>query len=234
LVILLLGPPGCGKGTQSRFISRRLGIPAISTGDMLRAACESDAAPAGASCSILYRGGLVDDDVVNQMLVRRLREPDCGKGFLLDGYPRTISQAKYLQRHLGNKVPKVIHLDVDGSLLVKRMSARRHCPSCGIVYNLQFQPPRLDGQCDADGTALATRRDDAEEVIAARLRAYETQTDPVIAFYAKSNYHRLDGNLAPEKVSEQIAHLLAAVAVGPAERKKPRARAFGSDAHGGD
>jgi adenylate kinase len=191
-----------------------LGIPAISTGDMLRAACESDAAPAGASCSILYRGGLVDDDVVNDMLTRRLREPDCRRGFLLDGYPRTIAQARFLQRYLGRKTPKVIHLDVDGSLLVKRMSARRHCPSCGIVYNLQFRPPRLNGQCDADGTKLATRRDDAEEVIVERLRAYETQTDPVIAFYARLNYHRLDGNLPPEQVSEQIANLLGSVAVG--------------------
>ena len=213
-MILLFGPPGCGKGTQSRLISRRLGIPAISTGDMLRAACDSNSAPAGAACSILYSGGLVSDDVVNEMLVRRLSKPDCRNGFLLDGYPRTIEQAQFLQQHLGATTPRVIHLDVEGPVLVKRMSARRHCPSCGTVYNLQFRPSQVDGRCDSDGTPLATRRDDSEEVIAERLRAYALQTDPVISMYARRDYHRLDGSLSPEEISEQIAALLAIRAMG--------------------
>lgn len=215
MVILLFGPPGCGKGTQSKFISERLGIPSISTGDLLRAASLSASRRVRDACAILFQGGLVDDAVINEMLVSRLEQHDCRDGFLLDGYPRTYSQAVFLQHYISEsnrRNAQLIHLDVPRSVLVERICSRRQCPTCRRIYNLVFQPPRTAGLCDDDGAALIQRKDDTEEVLAERLRAYQRMTESVVSFYAAEDYHKLDGSMEPTEVSRTIARLLEKIA----------------------
>src|SRR5580692_5806100 len=151
LVFLLFGPPGSGKGTQAGRISNWLGIPAISTGDMLREEIKAGSALGNAAKSIMASGGLVGDDLVNKMLAHRVSAPDSAHGFLLDGYPRTVEQAEYLdgllnERHLPS--PIVLHLDVPMDALVGRLTSRRQCPKCKRIYNLLHQPPKVAGVCD--------------------------------------------------------------------------------------
>ena len=212
MVILLFGPPGCGKGTQAEFISKRLGIPAISTGEVFRAECKAGTELGKMACSVFSKGGLVADDVVNTIIARRISRPDCAAGFLLDGYPRTLSQAEFLDRTLGQAAMS-IHLDVPFPTIVERITARRQCPRCSHIYNLLFQPPKTEGICDFDGTALTTRDDDREEVIWQRLRAYEEMTGPMIAHYAKSAYYKIDGTATPHDVSSRIERILETCAV---------------------
>lgn len=211
MVILLFGPPGCGKGTQAAFISRLLGIPAISTGEMFRAEREAGT-PLGKKVSqILSEGGLVGDDIVNEVVSSRLSRPDCHIGFLLDGYPRTVPQAAFLDGLLKNgswAAPTILHLDVPDPILVDRMTSRRQCPACGRIYNLLHQPPRREGVCDMDGTALVGREDDTESVIRARLQAYHELTGPVLDYYANRNFHRIDGNRSPEEIHRLIEQVL--------------------------
>jgi adenylate kinase len=207
VIILLFGPPGCGKGTQAEFISSRFGIPAISTGEVFRAECKAGTELGKMACSIFSKGGLVGDDIVNPIIARRISRPDCASGFLLDGYPRTLPQAKFLDRILHQGVMS-IHLDVPFSMIVERITARRQCPKCSHIYNLLFQPPKTKDTCDFDGATLTTREDDREEVIWQRLKAYEEMTGPVIAHYSKSSYYRLDGTASPAEVSAQIERVL--------------------------
>jgi adenylate kinase len=211
VIILLFGPPGCGKGTQANFIASRFRIPAISTGEMFRSECKAGTKLGKLACSILSSGRLVPDEIVNQMLALRLTQSDCRHGFLLDGYPRTVPQAKFLNGLLesrGTGGPLVIHLDVPAEALVTRLAARRQCPTCSRIFNLHSQPPRQPGICDADGTALICRDDDREEVIRQRLRAYEELTGPVLRYFGRAQCHRLDGTLAPAEVSRDIEILL--------------------------
>ena len=207
VIILLFGPPGCGKGTQAEFISHRFGIPAISTGEVFRAECKAGTELGKMACSIFSKGGLVGDEVVNPIIARRISRPDCASGFLLDGYPRTLPQAQFLDRILHQDVTS-IHLDVPFSVIVERITARRQCPKCSHIYNLLFQPPKVKDVCDFDGARLTTREDDREEVIWQRLKAYEEMTGPVIAYYAKSNYYKIDGTATATKVSAQIERVL--------------------------
>jgi adenylate kinase len=207
MVILLFGPPGCGKGTQAGFIADRLGIPAISTGEMFRAECRASTPLGKLACSIISQGGLVGDEIANQIVAGRIRRPDCRNGFLLDGYPRTVPQAVFLTellRSRGLEPPVVIHLDVPALVLVTRLAARRQCPVCSRIYNLLWQPPRHDGKCDADGAALIRREDDQETVIRERLKAYDDLTGPVMAYFGPSGLCRIDGSLSPSSVSDQI------------------------------
>ena len=211
MMILLFGPPGCGKGTQAEFIAGRFGIPVISTGEMFRAECKAGTEMGRAACSIISKGGFVGDDIVNAIIVKRISQPECSSGFLLDGYPRTLPQAEFLdstlrQRRLSEAI--AIHLDVPFSMIVGRITARRQCPACSHIYNILFQPPKVNGVCDFDGTALITRQDDREEVIWQRLQAYEELTGPVITHYARSRYHKIDGALPPAEVSAQIEQVL--------------------------
>jgi adenylate kinase len=211
VIILLFGPPGCGKGTQATFITDRYGIPAISTGEMFRAECKAGTQLGKQACSILARGELVDDDIVNRLLIQRIDQSDCRGGFLLDGYPRTVAQARFLSGILRERAmnsPVILHLDVPAEALVARLAARRQCPVCKRIYNLLSQPPRQAGICDDDGAQLTRRDDDHEEVIRQRLHAYEECTGPVIQHYDCSGYHRVDGTLAQADVSRKIASIL--------------------------
>ncbi len=179
---------------------------------MFRAECKAGTVLGKTACAILSRGGLVSDDIVNQIVAGRIAQPDCASGFLLDGYPRTVPQAAFLDELLAKRAlpkPAVIHLDVPSEVLVARISARRQCPVCGHIYNLLSQPPKTAERCDADGAALTCREDDTEAVIRQRLEAYEKLTGPVIDYYRSGAYFRVDGNRPPQEISREIAALLA-------------------------
>ena len=211
--MLLFGPPGCGKGTQSARLAHWLGVPAISTGDMLRAEITAKSPLGIKAQNVISRGQLVDDGLVGKMLMTRLNSSECLNGFLLDGYPRTVAQAKSLSEFLsetGRPEPRVIHLDVPALLLVRRMSARRSCPHCGRIYNLLNSPPASKGLCDGDGHLLIQREDDRDSVIEQRLVEYEKWTRPVLAYYENGNYAKIDGNHPPHEVFAQIEEAVSA------------------------
>lgn len=212
MVLLLFGPPGSGKGTQSRLITNWLGIPAISTGDMLRSEIQAGTELGESVRSIMTSGGLVGDELVNQMLAHRVSQPDCKNGFLLDGYPRTVDQADYLDRLIcqrGLPKPIILHLDVPLDALMGRLTSRRQCPVCGTIYNLLHQPPRKAGLCDNDGTALVTRKDDQDDVVRERLRTYEAQTRPVLAHYQdRAAFYQIRGDRSPQYIFEAITGIL--------------------------
>ncbi len=211
MIVLMFGPPGSGKGTQAKFISESLKIPAISTGEMFRAEAASGSELGKLVSSIMSSGGLVSDEIVNQVVASRVTKPDCQAGFLLDGYPRTLAQAEFLTAFLKEKgfpAPVVIHIDVPDEVLVVRLTARRQCPRCGRIYNLLHQPPKQEGRCDDDGATLVSRRDDSEEVIRERLVNYHTLSRPLIDFYRLGAYHRVDGDRAPSAITKDIEGLL--------------------------
>lgn len=207
MILLLFGPPGCGKGTQAAFLAERFRIPAISTGEVFRAECKAGTPLGKIACSILAKGGLVDDEIVNGIVASRVSREDCAHGFLLDGYPRTVPQAKAFgkllhDRHLPD--PIVIHLHVDDSVLVARLTARRQCSQCGHIYNRLSQPSLVEGRCDVDGAPLVSREDDAESVIRDRLRAYRELTGPILDWYGPSVIRTVDGAQSPQFVRQAI------------------------------
>ena len=209
MVLLLFGPPGCGKGTQSRLIVDWLKIPAISTGDMLRAEIRAGSDLGKAAQATIVAGGLVSDDLVNQILKARIELPDCAGGFILDGYPRTVEQAEFLDATLQNKGmdrPMVLHFDVPRDALIGRMTSRRFCPKCARTYNILSVRPKSPGKCDADGEGLVIRKDDREEVFRERLRAYDELTRPILAHY--SDYHLIHGDRSPAYIFEEITGIL--------------------------
>ena len=211
MVLLLFGPPGSGKGTQSRLITNWLGIPAISTGDMLRAEITAGTELGEIARSIMASGGLVGDDLVNKMLSQRVDQPDAKDGFLLDGYPRTVEQAEYLDGVLAERKlpdPIVLHLDVPADAILGRLTSRRQCPKCGRIYNLLQQPPKKPGVCDDDGCSLITRKDDTEDVVRERIRTYDDVTRPVLAYYQDRNYHQIRGDRSPSYIFEEISGIL--------------------------
>lgn len=215
----MFGPPGCGKGTQACEIVGLTKITAISTGDLLRGEMKAGTELGRRAQDIMAAGGLVSDELVNDMLVSRISRPDCKEGFLLDGYPRTVEQARFLDGILarrGYPPPMVIHLDVPPDVVVGRITARKQCPVCNRIYNSLYQPPKAAGICDFDNGVLFTRKDDTEETVRERLRAYDKLTDPVIQHYRNGNYHKLDGTQAPERVFEEISGILQRELVGHA------------------
>jgi adenylate kinase len=213
--IILMGPPGAGKGTQAKRIAEHCGIPQISTGDLLRDHV-SKASPLGLQAKdIMARGELVPDELLYGMVAGRLREVDCEPGFILDGFPRTPAQAGWLDEYLkhelfdnskpGKCLPIVIQIDVDYNELLSRLTGRRSCPACGRIYNVHLQPPRVDELCDVDGSRLVIRNDDREEVIRERLQAYEKLTRPVIDYYGRQGrLVMVDGGLPVDQVSKLI------------------------------
>lgn len=209
---MLFGPPGCGKGTQAAFLVGKFQIPAISTGEMFRAECQAGTALGRRAKALLASGKLISDDIVNEVVASRIGDPDCARGFLLDGYPRTVGQAAHfsgLLRERDLPDPVVIHIDVPDELLVRRLAARRQCPKCHKIYNLLSQPPALDGRCDGDGNPLISRDDDRESIIRDRLRAYADQTGPVLTYYGDSNVVRVDGALPASAVAAAIKDAVA-------------------------
>ncbi len=207
--IVLFGSPGSGKGTQAKLLSDRLGIPHISTGDMLRERIRLGQAVGTAVAAKMQAGVLVKDDVVNVMVEERLACPDAMKGFILDGYPRTLAQAHHLCEWLDERKRGVvvIHLEVDYNVIIARLTGRRQCPRCGTLYNLASQPPRIDNVCDLDGEGLVVRVDDNESVIRQRLEAYEQQTRPVLDYYRERGRRVVDvdgSSDPPEAIFENI------------------------------
>jgi len=211
VIILLFGPPGCGKGTQAAFLVERLQIPSISTGEMFRAECKSGSRLGRRIRAILARGGLIGDEIVNAMVAGRIAQDDCGTGFLLDGFPRTLAQAKFLTRLLEQRAlpdPMVNHQDVPDELLITRLGARRQCPQCLRIYNLISQPPHSQGVCDGDGASLITRDDDCESTIRQRLAAYQEQTGPVLQWFGKSLVRRVDASKCAGQVATEIGRVM--------------------------
>jgi adenylate kinase len=217
--LILLGAPGAGKGTQSKFISTRYGIPQISTGDLLRENVRNGTELGMKAKSVMERGELVPDDLVQDMLAKRIETGnDTDRGFILDGFPRTLAQAKWLDRFLGKwsvrhgeawAAPVVISITVGYNQLLRRLTGRRSCPTCGRIYNIYFQPPRIADLCDVDGSKLITRRDDCEEVISERLKAYERQTLPLTEYYrAKGSLHEVNGDQAADAVTAGVMGIL--------------------------
>lgn len=211
MILLLFGPPGCGKGTQAAFLGERFHIPAISTGEMFRAECKAGTPLGKMACKILAKGGLVDDEIVNGIVASRIARPDCARGFLLDGYPRTVPQARHFSMMLderGLPTPVVIHLHVPDESLVARLTARRQCSQCQQIYNLLSQPPMADACCDFDGAPLITREDDRESVILDRLKAYRDVTGPILEWYGESAIRTVDGSLSAEAVKQSVEQVV--------------------------
>lgn len=197
--IILLGAPGAGKGTQAQFITEQFGIPQISTGDMLRAARKAGTPLGKEADSYMSAGELVPDDLIIALVKERIAEPDCARGFLFDGFPRTIPQAEALE-DAGVEIDHVVEIDVADEEIVKRMSGRRVHEASGRVYHVEFNPPAKDGVDDVTGEPLVQRADDEEHTVRKRLEVYHEQTQPLVAFYArlaeqKSNLscHRIPG-----------------------------------------
>ena len=214
-VLVLFGSPGSGKGTQAKMLSQWLGIPHISTGDMLRGREWRDGSLGRAVEATMAAGALVSDEVVNRIAMERLSLPDAAEGFILDGYPRTIGQAEYLCKWLDGRGIRelVIHLAVDYNIIIARLTGRRQCPCCGTLYNLATQPPRVDSVCDLDGTPLVVREDDSEAVIRERLDAYERQTRPVLDFLTAAGRRVIvvdSSNDPPDGVFQKIRQAMEA------------------------
>jgi len=180
--LILLGPPGAGKGTQATFIKEAFGIPQISTGDMLRAAVKAGTPLGLAAKKIMDTGGLVSDDIIIGLVRDRLEQPDCGKGYLFDGFPRTIPQAEAM-KNAGVPIDYVLEIDVPDSAIIERMSGRRVHVASGRTYHVKFNPPKVQGKDDVTGDELIQRDDDREETVKNRLAVYHAQTEPLVAYY---------------------------------------------------
>ena len=182
--LILLGGPGAGKGTQAGFITARYGIPQISTGDMLRAAVKAGTPVGRAAKKVMDAGQLVSDDIIIALVKDRIREPDCARGFLFDGFPRTIPQAEAMKQ-AGVDIDRVVEIDVADEEIIRRMSGRRVHLASGRTYHVVFNPPKVAGKDDLTGEDLIQRDDDKEETVRKRLDVYHAQTEPLVAFYSR-------------------------------------------------
>ncbi|HEV2520282.1 MAG TPA: adenylate kinase [Thermoplasmata archaeon] len=205
--IVLLGPPGSGKGTQSVWISHSLGIPHLSTGELLRAGVRQGTKPGLEADRFMRSGRLVPDDIVLALLVDRLAEPDCRDGYLLDGFPRNVAQAEALDRIA--PVDRVLSFEIPEKVLLERLVGRRSCPKCGTVYNIRTRPPATPGRCDNDGETLVHRSDDHEDAARTRLEVYRKETAPLLAFYeARHVLFPIDATGSPEDVGGRLRRVI--------------------------
>lgn len=216
---ILLGPPGAGKGTQAKFICERYGIPQISTGDMLRAAVKAGTPLGKAAKEVMDAGGLVSDDLIIGIVKERIAQPDCAKGFLFDGFPRTLAQAE-ATRAAGVVIDAIVEIDVPDDVIVERMSGRRVHLASGRTYHITHNPPKVEGRDDVTGEELIQRADDVEETVRARLNAYHAQTAVLAGFYGRMAeagdpqapaYVKVDGTQGIDTVSQRILEGLARV-----------------------
>lgn len=214
-VILFLGAPGSGKGTQSSWLSGQLGIPALSTGDMLRREAKRNTARGRKLRGILASGALVDDGLVCDAVDARLRQELPGRGIILDGFPRTTAQAQRLDdtlADLGIPGPLVLHLDISRECIISRLTSRRQCPECGVIFNLKSRPSWLGSYCENDGALLVQRDDDTKAVILRRLKEFDLVCAPLVEHYGHANYHRVDADEDTESVSAALLAIVGRVA----------------------
>ncbi len=214
--LILLGPPGAGKGTQAKRLEESRRLVQLSTGDMLRAAVASGSALGQQAKRVMEAGELMPDEIIIDMIAERIDQPDCRNGFVLDGFPRTTRQAAALDDMLARKnagLDAVIELAVDESALIERISGRFSCAKCGAGYHEKFQRPKVDGVCDVCGsTEFSRRKDDNAETVAARLEAYRGQTAPILPYYEERKLlRRVDGMAEVDEVTRQIEAVLAAL-----------------------
>ena len=208
--LILLGAPGAGKGTQAELLMQHLGIPSISTGNMLREAMANGSDLGKQVKQCMDEGKLVSDDLVLSLVAERTAQPDCKNGFILDGVPRTLSQAEALDAK-GVRIDHVISIEIDDAVIEGRMTGRRVCPKCGATYHISANPPKQEGVCDLCGSALSIRKDDAPETVLERLAVYHASTEVLKDFYAKLGKLRLvEGNQSIEGANEEILKAIGA------------------------
>lgn len=197
--LILLGPPGAGKGTQAENLCSKLSIPAVSTGNIIRSAIKNETPVGKKAKEYIDAGHLVPDEVVINIIKDRISQDDCNNGFILDGFPRTIAQAEALDK-MGVDIDVVLEISLPDETIVSRMSGRRMCPSCGNTYHIEYKKPKVDGKCDACSAELTCRKDDAPETVKERLVVYHEQTQPLIDYYSKKN--KLKTVIGQEEVSD--------------------------------
>jgi adenylate kinase len=210
-IIVIIGAPGAGKGTQSRLLSEKYGYPQISTGDILREMGRADTPLGRKVKETMATGRLVSDEILAEVIRNRTAQPDCANGYILDGYPRTLNQAHQLEELAAKQVKQIrlARVVVPEEVLFKRLTGRRACPVCGEIYNIYFRPPKVPGICDLDGAALTERSDDNPESVSKRFEEYQRSTAPLIDYYRQSGrLVEIDGELP---VSEVFDKLLAAI-----------------------
>ena len=208
--IILLGSPGSGKGTQAQFISEKYAIPQISTGDMLRAAVRNGTPLGVEAKKVMDAGGLVSDDIILGLIKERIAQPDCGNGFLLDGFPRTIAQAEGLDA-MGVKIDNVIEINVADEEIVKRIAGRRMHPQSGRTYHVEYNPPKVEGIDDVTGEALIHRDDDKEETVRKRLAVYHEQTKPLVGYYSSAERQIKFNSIAGVGTVDEITNKVFAI-----------------------
>lgn len=216
--LILLGPPGAGKGTQAKRLSASLGVPQLSTGDMLRAEVAAGSALGQKVKAVMEAGKLVSDDILIELVAHRIDQPDCRKGFILDGFPRSLPQAEALDRMLAErklKIDRVIEMKVDADALVERITGRFTCAKCGAGYHDKFHRPKTDGVCDqCGGTAFTRRADDKEDKVRTRMDAYTAETAPLLPYYrGRGVLAAVDGMASMDAVTREMAQVIGAVGV---------------------
>lgn len=206
--LILLGPPGAGKGTQAEILINKLGVPQISTGDILRSAVKNGTPVGLKAKAFMDAGGLVPDDVIIGVVKERLTAPDCANGYIFDGMPRTIAQAEALDEQ-GVEIDAVVSLEVPDEVIVSRLGGRRTCPDCGMIFHIATKQPKTPDTCDACGAKLIIRKDDVEETIKNRLQTYHKETAPLIDYYAaKGKLKSINGNCGIDESTAEVFKVL--------------------------